>query len=231
MSAVEWAPEAEPQSREEAERAPGCPEVVAAAKERGITSIVHFTRSRSGLVGILDRSAVKARRFLARDLRLRHVYRENAPDRSRDLPWHGYVNLSVSAINVHMFRYSKRWHPGEDWVILEFKPRILGHRGVVFSTTNNAYSVAHRATGLQGFEQMFSPVVPWGRKGSERIRSAHAPHETTDPQAEVLYPFELSLEHLRRVIVPDDDVKDAVKAARAHFRHAPKIKKDPEAFR
>ena len=230
MSAMEWAPEAEPQRRKEARRAQRCPEVVAAAKERGITSVVHFTRVRSGFVGILDRSAVKARRYVARDLRLRHVYSENAPDRSRDLTWHRYVNLSVSAINVRMLRYSKRWHPREDWAILEFKPRILGHRGVVFTTTNNAYGVAHRARGLQGFEQIFTQVVPWGRRGSVRIRSSQGPHETTDPQAEVLYPFKLSLKHLHTVTVADDHACDAVEAALIHFSHEPKIELDPEAF-
>ena len=231
MSTMEWAPEVEPQSRKEARRAPRCPEVVAVAEERGITSVVHFTRVRSGFVGILDRAAVKARHYVARDLRLRHVYRENAPDRSRDLGWQGYVNLSVSAINVRMLRYSRRWHPGEDWAILEFKPRILGHRGVVFSTTNNAYGVAHRALGLQGFEQLFNEIVPWGRRGSLHIRSHQEPHETTDPQAEVLYPFELSLKHLRTVTVADDDAYDAVEAALSLFPHEPKITLDPEAFR
>ena len=231
MNPMEWAPEAEPQTRKEVQRAPRCPEVVEAAKERGITTIVHFTRLRSGFVGILDRSAIKARHYLGRDSRLRHVYRENAPDRSRDLRWHRYVNLSVSAINVRMLRYSKRWHPGEDWVILQFKPRILGHPGVVFGTTNNAYSVTHRATGLAGFEQMFSGVVPWGRKGSVRVRSDHEPHETTDPQAEVLYPFELSLKHLGAVTVADDDAYYAVEAARSIFPGVPKIELNPEAFR
>lgn len=231
MTAVAWAPEAHPQSREDARRAPRCPEVIAAAKERGITSIVHFTRVRSGLLGMLDRSAVKARRYLADDVRLQHVYRENAPDRSRDLPWHGYVNLSVSAINVRMLRYSKRWHPGEDWVILEFKPRILGHSGVVFSTTNNAYHVAHRARGLAGFEQLFAQEVPWGRRGSVRVRGHHEPHEPTDPQAEVLYPYKISLKHLHSVTVADDHGLDAVEAARSHFPRKPKITLDPEAFR
>ena len=35
---MEWAPEAEPQSSKEASRAPRCPEVVRAAKNRGITN-------------------------------------------------------------------------------------------------------------------------------------------------------------------------------------------------
>ena len=78
---------------------------------------------------------------------------------------------------------------------------------------------------------MFSQVVPWGRRGSVRIRSDHEPHETTDPQAEVLYPFKLSLKHLHTVTVADDDAYDAVEAALSHFPYAPKIKKDPEAFR
>ncbi len=231
MSPAEWAPEAEPQSRKEVQRAPHCPEVVAAARERGITAVVHFTRLRGGLAGILDRSAIKARHYLSRDSRLRHVYRENAPDRSRDLSWHRYVNLSLSAINVRMLRYSKRWHPGEDWVILKFKPRILAHPGVVFVTTNNAYSVTHRATGLAGFEQMFSHAVPWGRRGSVRVRGHHGPHETTDPQAEVLYPFKLSLKYLDAVTVADEDAYYAVEAARSIFAGVPKIDLNPEAFR
>ena len=230
MSTVDWAPEAEPRFRDEVRIAPQYPEVEATAKERGITSIVHFTRI-TGLVGMLDTSAVKARSELEQDERLRYVYRENARDRDRDRPWHSYVNLSVSSINVLMFRYSKRWHPREDWVILEFYPRILRHRGVVFCTTNNAYRVAQRATGLAGFEQLFASRVPWGRRGSVSTRSNRQLHQTTDPQAEVLYPFEVSLEHLHTVTVASDYAHDAVEGALSHFPHRPKINQNPEAFR
>lgn len=229
MSAVEWAPEAEPQSREEVERAPRCPEVVTAAKERSITSIMHFTTFEN-LKGILASDAVKSRKDLADDEAVKYVYEPNAVDRRFDRLWHDYVNLSMTAINPWMFNFSAREHHGARWVILEFDPEILGARGVVFCTTNNIYPAAHRSRGLLGFEQLFVSEVP-GRYGRLSSRRGRAPHETTDPQAEVLYPFELSLEHLHGVIVPDDDVKDAVKAARSHFRHAPKIKKDPEAFR
>ncbi len=230
---MEWAPEAKPQRRKEIRRAPRCRDVVEAAKHRGITSLVHFTRVRGGLAGILDRSAVQARHHLSKDRRLRHVYQENAPNRTRDLPWHGYVNLSVSMINVRMLRYSKRWHPDEDWAILSFKPRILGHRGVIFSTTNNAYGVAHRALGSDGFEQMFAQAVPWGRRGSVSIRSSQRPHETTDPQAEVLYPRALSLKHLHTITVADEGARESVDGALAIFPDIPrpKIELDPEAFR
>ena len=230
MSAKEWAPEAQPHSREQLAGAPLCPAVVDAAKGRGITSIVHFTRI-TGLVGMLDTSVVMARSELEQEERLRFVYRENAPDRDRDRPWHSYVNLSISTINVLMFRYSKRWHPREDWVILEFDPGILGHRGVVFCTTNNAYRVAHRATGLRGFEQLFAARVPWGRRGSVSTRGSRQLDQTTNPQAEVLYPFELSLEHLHSVTVASDHAHDAVEGALSHFPHGPMIVPSPEAFR
>ncbi len=47
----------------------------------------------------------------------------------------------------------------------------------------------------------------------------------------MLYPFELALEHLHAVTVLDDDTEDAVDAALYHFRYAPRIKKNPKAFR
>ena len=90
-----------------------------------------------------------------RDTRLQYVAEENAPDRSRDVLWHDYINMSVTAINRRMFQFSEQQHPDAQWVILEFGPEILGDPGVVFCTTNNAYEVAHRCAGLQGFEQMF----------------------------------------------------------------------------
>ena len=217
-----------PQTSEEVRSAPRCPKVVGAAKKRGISSIVHFTRI-GGLVGILDSSAVKARRDLPHDVRLKHVYEANAVDRSRDLPWHGYVNLSVTAINLHMFEFSKRENPGSQWVIIEFSSEILGDPGVVFCTTNNIYPAAHRCAGLRGFEQMFAPRVP-GRYGYPHDRSGLEPKLTTDPQAEVLYPSKLSLEHIRRIIAADEDTLDAVADAGAAFPHCPRVDRDPEAF-
>ncbi len=229
MSAMQRAPEARPQSRTEASRNPRCPEVARAAKKRGITSIVHFTRL-AGLVGILDSSAVKSRRDLPTDLRVKHVYEANA-DRRLDQLWLDYVNLSVTHINMHMFRFSRREHPVEDyWVILNFSHEILGDPGVVFCTTNNIYPAAQRSRGLPGFEQLFAPKVA-GRYGQQTERGTRPSNLTTDPQAEVLYPFELPLTHLHTVTVPDDNAEDAVEAALFHFSHTPKIELDPEAFR
>lgn len=225
-----WAPEASPQSAEEVHNGSPCPEVVDAAVARGITSIMHFTRV-PALVGILASSGVKARGDLMRDTRLRYVAEENAPDRSRDVLWHDYINMSVTAINRRMFQFSERQHPDAQWVILEFGPEILGDPGVVFCTTNNAYEVAYRCGGLRGFEQMFAEEVPWGHHGSIHFRFAYESDRTTDPQAEVLYPFELSLDHLHTITVRDEETYEAVVATKANLPHPSEIAHRPEAFR
>ena len=224
-----WAPEATPQTAREVCSAPRCPEVVEAAIARGITSIVHFTRIR-GLVGILAGSAVKARKYLPEDDRLKYVYEPNAADRSRDARWLGYVNLSVSSINVHMFQFSERSHPGDQWVILEFGPEILGDSGVVFCTTNNIYPAVRRGAGREGFNQMFAPTVE-GRYRVRHDRSHRESHQTTDPQAEVLYPIELSLEQLRKITVREEETLDSVDALKATFPRCPDVECTPEAFR
>ena len=225
---MESAPEAQPQSRQQVSQAPECPEIVEAAQERGITSIVHFTDVK-GLVGIMASGVVKCRADLPEDELVKHVYEPNAADRSLDERWHNYVNLSVTAINLRMFRFSQRQHPDAEWMILEFDPKILGDSGVVFCTTNNIYPAARRVRGLCGFEKLFAPTVR-GWYGTPTARGDSPPHKTTDPQAEVLYPFELSLKHLHTVTVADDGTYDAVVAARAVSAYEPMIRLDPEAF-
>ncbi len=103
---MDWATQATPLSPDKARRQPRYPDIVKAATNRGIVRIVHFTRIR-GLKGILYTSAIKARRYLPHDERISFVYEENAPDRSRDLPWHGYINLSVTEINKRVFKFSQ----------------------------------------------------------------------------------------------------------------------------
>ena len=138
--------------------------------------------------------------------------------------------MSVTAINRRMFQFSERQHSEAQWVILEFGPEILGDPGVVFCTTNNAYEVAHRCAGLQGFEQMFAERVPWGHLGSVCPRDRRKPNQTTDPQAEVLYPFELGLDHLHTITVRDEETYDAVVAAKTNLPHRSGISHLPGAF-
>ena len=229
MSARERAPEAEPQTREQVRDTPRCPEVVAAAIERGITSIVHFTTVKA-LVGILYSKAVKNRQDLPADELVQHVFEPNAVDRHLDERWHSYVNLSVTAISLRMFRYSRRRRPEEEWVILQFGPQVLGDPGVVFCTTNNIYPAAQRWRGLPGFERLFAPRVA-GRYWRPTMRTDEPPNRTTDPQAEVLYPFELPLTHLHTITAIADDVYEAAIAALSHFSNEPRVEIDPEAFR
>jgi hypothetical protein len=225
-----WAIEAIPKSAEDLGCTTSCPEVVHAASERAISSIVHFTRT-TGLKGILHSSALKARRYLPEDYRVRHVYRPNAPDRMRDWCWHGYANLSVTDINRDLFGRSRRWDSEADWVIIRFDPVILGDPGVVFCTTNNAYPNVHRGEGLPGFNQMFAPEVQWGHYGSVSTRRNRSPSQTTNPQAEILYPLELSLEHIQAVVVEDESVLETAQGILTHFSaHQPTVVLDPEAF-
>jgi hypothetical protein len=226
-----WLPQVDPQAADEALAEPADPNITEAAQARGITSIVHFTRT-TGFKGIVHSHAVRARRDLPENQQIKYVYEENAADRSRDFVWHGYINLSVTAISRRMFAFSKQKHPDDEWVILHFGPEILSDPGVVFCTTNNVYEdVIHRARGIGGFEQMFAQRVPWGHYGSAHGRGARSDNETTCPQAEVLYPFELRLDHLHAVTVGDDDTYETVEAILSHVTYNPEIVLHPEAFR
>ncbi len=204
--------QARPRSAAELAHLRPCPDVVAAARARGITEIVHFTTA-TGAVGILA-SALMSRHGLPEEKYLEHIYRPNAVDRSGDVAWHDYVNLSVSRINDWMFGSSRGWHvkDGVSWVSLSFSPEILGDPGVVFTTTNNIYPACRRAEGLVGFEQMFNDVVA-GRYATLHTRAGLAQHLTTDRQAEVLYPGEVALGRLQRIDVQVEEALDDIEGA------------------
>ena len=193
---------------------PAQPDIVVAARRRGVTDVVHFTTVR-GAVGVCASRFVKSRALLPEDAYLEHVYQPNAVDRSRDADWHDYVNLSVSRINDWMFGASRRWHvtKGVSWVLLSFTTNILGDPGVVFTTTNNAYAGVRRAEGLAGFEQMFAERVTGSYFATVQRSPACPSHCTTDRQAEVLYPFELSISYLQRIYVQTEEGLDNVEGA------------------
>jgi hypothetical protein len=222
-------PAAQPRSRDEIARLPAHPEVVTAARARGITEVVHFSTVQ-GAVGVLAGGALKSRRRLSSDKYLEYVYRPNAKIRSRDASWLDYVNLSISRINDWMFDTSERWHVPDrvSWVLLSFEPEVLGHPGVVFATTNNIYPRCERAEGLDGFNAMFGDVV-LGRHDARHTRTGLPPHATTDRQAEVLYPGELAVRHLQRIDVQLDEAVDDIEGAlgglglRLAVRHAPEV--------
>lgn len=207
-----------------------CPDVLTAATRRGITQVVHFT-TMQGAVGILASGALKSRRRLPREQYLEHVYRPNALNRSGDVAWLGYVNLSISRINDWMFDTSERWHiaDGVSWVALSFLPDILSHPGVVFTTTNNIYPACRRAEGLAGFEQMFAdPVI--GRYSTRHSRLGLTDHFTTDRQAEVLYPGEVDVRYLQRIDVQVEEAFDDIHGALGVLGHGVPVRHAPEVF-
>lgn len=231
-SATGWLPEARPRELDEVSGLPRCVEVVEAARVRGVSEVLHFTTNK-GAVGILHDGAIKCRRSLPHEAHLEFIYRPNAADRSRDIAWHGYVNLSISRINRSMFASSRDWHDshGVTWVVFAFAPEILGDPGVVFTTTNNAYPTAHRAEGVAGFEQLFRDAIPWGYYGSVHRRQSTTPtYHTTDPQAEVLYPDAVSLERLSGIYVQDETCLEQIEGLLGVFDLDVEPELRPEVF-
>jgi len=179
---------------------------------RKIKEVVHFT-THKGLLGSLHSGAVKSRQRLPAADDLKYIYKPNA-DVRKDLAWLDFVNLSISRINKEFFNHSCRWHRAEDlwWCIMSFDATIIGHPGVYFATTNNMYTGVTRGKGAIALSNLFAPhVTRWG--GNIAVRSDELPDSfTTCQQAEVLYPGELSIEHLRRIYVTRDEDADEVHA-------------------
>lgn len=169
---------------------------------RGIGELMHFTTNR-GALGVLASGYLKSRARLNSDEQLKHIFQPNAISRDKDLAWLDFVNLSVSRINARFFEISGRWHRLEDiwWCVLSFSPEIMTHDGVHFATTNNAYSGVQRAKGAAGLNALFdSEIEPYRGYRLQRL-SAEAPSLTTCPQAEVLYPSQVSTEFLKAIYV------------------------------
>lgn len=179
-------------------------------ERRGIKEVVHFSTT-SGVVGVLASGYLKSRERVSDSERLEYVYKENSQVR-RDLDWLDYVNLSITNINSEFFKISSgKWHKDTSWRILSFLPEVLLHDGVIFANTNNVYPCVRRLKGPQGLEAMFSNDVEWGYYGCIKTRGKrHAPSDTTDVQAEVLYPKQLSIDYLQRIYVSSEEDQDQV---------------------
>ena len=191
--------------------------------KRGISEVLHFTTNR-GVTGTLHKGFLMSRPRLNEEEILRHVLQlnwENRPEVSADFDnsedWIRFVNLSVSAINHRLFRLSRARHnvTGIWWCILGFDPEIMTHEGVYFATTNNGYDACIRDVGKSGIKALFAPKVqrkssrmhggPWSvQRGS---RSIELP---TCEQAEVLYPDQLDIEHLRKIYVEENEHHDMI---------------------
>lgn len=178
---------------------------------RGIEEILHFTTN-YGILGILDTKCLKARQRLNVDARLEYIFTPNAAVRSRDAAWLDYVNLSISRINTWFATSSGKWHrpQGVWWCVLAFKPEILNHSGVYFTTTNNIYSSVSRASGQAGLEAMFSPKIVQYNSNIVIRKDSCPSFFTTCEQAEVLYPGQIRTEYLKKIYVPSSEIEDQV---------------------
>ncbi len=174
---------------------------------RGITEVLHFTTHR-GVTGILASGVLRSRTALPQDEYLEFVRMNVCKDRSRDVQWHDYVNLSITSINQRLFRIARdNWHgsmPGW-WCVVSFHPEILTHEGVWFTTTNNMYSGVKRAQEADGLELMFS------QRNHQYLthfaqRNADTPaNQPTCYQAEALYPCGIPIDYIQKFYLADDD--------------------------
>ena len=177
----------------------------------GIEEILHFTTEK-GVLGALQEGKLLSRERVQGNPDLAFIFTGVWP--RRDPEWLDHVSLSLTKINKGLYRKAAANLPELWWAILSFQAEILDHPGVVFTTTNNVYEeVCERAEGAAGLRAMFGDQIPWGYYGSVKTRQASCPeNQPTDSQAEVLYPQSISLEHLQRLYVPEDQHRSLVLA-------------------
>lgn len=177
---------------------------------RAITEVLHFTTNH-GVLGMFAVGAVLSRERLPKEKYLEHVYKPNAAVR-KDPGWIDYVSTSISRVNAEFFGVSRRWHSSTDtwWAIVALEASILSDEGVVFVTTNNIYPARQRGKGEEGLEALFAHEIA-GYYGRLQRRTPEMPDSwTTDVQAEVLYPGQVSTKYLQRIYVVNDDHADLV---------------------
>jgi hypothetical protein len=201
-------------------------------QERKISRVLHFTTS-PGLIGILASKAVLSRKRLTREKYLEHIAFPNCEIR-QDPDWLDHVNLSIEKINTMFLSYAKNgWHAGADlfWCVLSFDPQILKHDEVWFATTNNSYSTVMHCQGASGLSALYAETVkekpPYVKTRTAKMCSAL----TTSPQAEVLYPGQLDIKHLREILVSDEKSAEEANGHLEVFNLTIPITVMPEAFR
>lgn len=187
-------------------------------EQRGIRETVHFTTS-LGLTGILHQRLLKANELLRTDDTLKHILKITQV-RNLDPLWKGYVNLSITRPNSRLFTFSRARHLDVSWRILVFSPAIMTHEGVYFVTTNNGYPMhLKRGQGPDSLEMLFAAEVR-GLHGTIYRRTAETPAcNTTDSQAEILYPQSVSTDYLQKIVVPTDFDADSVAAKISALAH------------
>ncbi len=175
----------------------------------GISEILHFTRG-DNLIGILGHGGVLSRTSLEREsteFKSLEYFGDPAwPDRSRDKDWLGFINLSIETVNQTLLGRARNNHPTQKWFVLSFKPQILTHENVHFTTTNNAYEPhVIRGKGVTGLDLPYSSSYK-DLQGITHRRKKELPTQfPTSQQAEALYPDFLPLNYLQAIYVENQD--------------------------
>ncbi len=167
-------------------------------QSRNIQELLHFTTNK-GITGMLSTGSILSRYRLKIEKYIDYIRKYNCVDRSRDVLWHDYVNLSISVTNQRLFRIAKNyWHVNEDgwWCILSIDPEICTHENVIFTTT------------IKGLSQIFdNSIVRWSGNTVQRTKNCSQKIPTCF-QAEILYPQKVSLEYLKNIYVPNSEIAD-----------------------
>ncbi|WP_417831911.1 DarT ssDNA thymidine ADP-ribosyltransferase family protein [Terasakiella sp.] len=191
---------------------------------RQINELLHFT-TLTGLLGVLGCRKILSRPRVKSEELIEEIAEFNTP-KVMDHGWEDFINISISRINVNLFNISfNKWHKDNKWVILGISPEIMSHNGVYFATTNNGYTGVSRNVGPEGLEALFAPKVTIYNNGQSVSRtSAHSINYTTCPQAEVLYPKELSSEFIANIYCMCEEDTDDISGFIAGTLHTDIIK-------
>jgi hypothetical protein len=178
------------------------------ANAKSVSEILHFTRG-DNFVGILAQGAVLSRNTLNFRRQgfemLEFVGIPAWADRSRDVDWWDFINLSIQSVNQTLLDGARRKHTDQRWFILSFSLEVLMQPGIMFTDTNNAYiPYVTRADAAVGFNLPFCQQYR-DAQGKQHNRNPELPIQyPTSQQAEILYPNVLDLTYLKKVYVEDE---------------------------
>jgi len=190
--------------------------------QRGISQLVHFTPL-NNLFSIIELQAL-----IARD-RVLQIAKERKDqflldyvsfnDSMRLDARTNFINLSIEHPNISLFkRFRERYNDCNVWCVLLLTPNCLALPGALFCV-GNAASTRVRACGtgatIEHLLALFADNVIAGNQFGQRTLNRHglAACYTTDPQAEVLIPGEISLSFVKGIAFENAQALQRAKSA------------------
>lgn len=189
-----------PNKKDALTNAPRIPSIESIVRDRGITQLLHFTRTEN-LSTILSEGL----------LPISEIERRSLPTRCNDnLRLDGRPNaisLSISFPNYRMFWKYRMENPSADWVVLMLDPGILTTHVCAYCHLNAAdHRMRHQPqrdlSGVKAFEAMFADSDSLRRQPS--LRDC----DPTDPQAELLVFASIAPASIRHLVFQSHLVRD-----------------------